>query len=420
MMRPIKRKKVGENEKLNRNRGKPDLISTLPDGVLSSIISYLPIDEAVRSSILSKRWIPLWKHTSHLNFDGTRMTKSFIQATEEDVRKYGKLVNSILHNHLGDLINSLSTFESSENLKILKLKKMEMKNETINGILKNCLGLEKFSLVDSIGFDFLKIKSHHLRVLELKRLGIKEIDVYADDLQVVVFDSLICPGRGVKIYSQNLRNFSSSYDPAAQMSLKTYEILENCSDLFKTQTTNIFLFLKTLSIELDLNNMREVLPFSYILRSCICLNTLEITIPTVEAFEHCELPFPKSIFWERQEMYNCINHKLKFVTIRGVTGKEQEVNFLKHLITRAYIVEKINVIWMGMVVKLLMGMYLVDTSIELFVARDPVDMACELGIAVDAFVELATTVPDPCGGFCPLPSSVVLTIFLVYFLLGIA
>lgn len=64
----------------------------------------------------------------------------------------------------------------------------------------------------------------------------------------------------------------------------------------------------------------------------------------MEAFEHCELPFPKSIFWERQEMYNCINHKLKFVTVRGVTGKEQEVNFLKHLITRAYIMKKINVI----------------------------------------------------------------------------
>jgi len=61
-------------------------------------------------------------------------------------------------------------------------------------------------------------------------------------------------------------------------------------------------------------------------------------------FEECALPFPKSMFWERQEIYNCINHKLKFVTLKGFTGKEQEVLFLKHLITRAYVMKTINVI----------------------------------------------------------------------------
>ncbi|CAI8618431.1 unnamed protein product [Vicia faba] len=416
-MRPITRKKVRANERVNRNQGKPDLISTLPDGVLSSILSSLSIDEAVRSSILSKRWIPLWKYAPHLDFDGTRMMKSFVNATGKDAREYGKLVNSILHHHLGDLISCrfihlpknlivgdvkgwieyvmeknkrmthlslecwssiccydikdmkpnfrskifsvlcsleltnyvlarsvLSAFESCENLKILKLKKMKMKNETINGILKKCLGLEKFSLIGSIGFDILKIKSPGLKFLELKKLRVKEIEVYAEDLQVVVIDSLVCPGKCLKIYSQNLRTFSSSYDQTTQMSLKTHEILENCSDLFESQMTNIFLFLLTLSIELNLNNLREVLPLSYILRSCIHLKTLEITIPIVEAFEDCELPYPKSIFWERQQMYNCINHKIKFVTMRGFTGKVQEVKFLKHLITRACVMEKINVI----------------------------------------------------------------------------
>jgi len=32
------------------------------------------------------------------------------------------------------------------------------------------------------------------------------------------------------------------------------------------------------------------------------------------------------------------------VTLKGFIGKEQEVEFLKHLITRAYVMEKINVI----------------------------------------------------------------------------
>ncbi|CAL5213148.1 unnamed protein product [Lathyrus oleraceus] len=417
MMRPITRKKVCVNERVNRNQEKPDFISTLPDDVLSSIISSLSIDEAARSSILSKRWTPLWKHASHLDFDGTRMVKPSLHATEKASREYGKLVDSILHHHLGDLSSCrfihfpsnlafgdvtewmdyvmeknkslthlslecrssscggntqymnpnfqskifsvlssleltnyvlqssvLSVFENCENLKVLKLKKTTMKNEIIDGILKKCPGLEEFSLIDSMGFDMLKIKSPYLRFLELKKLRFDQIEVYAEDLQVVVIDSIFCPTKFLKIYSQNLRNFSSSYDQKAHMSLKTHEILENCSDLLEPQTTNIFQFLMTLSIQLNMNNLREVLPFSYILRSCIHLKTLEITIPIVEAFEDCELPYPKSIFWERQQIYNCINHKLKFVTVRGFTGKVQEVKFLKHLITRGCVMEKINVI----------------------------------------------------------------------------
>ena len=73
-----------------------------------------------------------------------------------------------------------------------------------------------------------------------------------------------------------------------------------------------------------------------------------------------------------------------------------------------------------MVVKLFMGMAPVDPGIELFVAMDlvDVDMAYEQGITVDAFVELAMLVLDPCRGFFS-PSLAVLTIFMVCFLLGI-
>jgi len=74
-----------KTKKTKRNHGKSDLISTLSNDILSSIISYLFVDQAVRSSILSKRWEHLWKHASHLDFDGTCMIKSlFIRATEED------------------------------------------------------------------------------------------------------------------------------------------------------------------------------------------------------------------------------------------------------------------------------------------------------------------------------------------------
>lgn len=92
--------------------------------------------------------------------------------------------------------SALLAFQSCEKLKILKLKKLAMENSIINGILKNCYGLEKCSLIDSIGFNSLKIENQNLKFLELLWLNVKEIDVNVDDLQVIVIDSLVCTPKG--------------------------------------------------------------------------------------------------------------------------------------------------------------------------------------------------------------------------------
>ncbi|CAK8574985.1 unnamed protein product [Lathyrus sativus] len=257
----------------------------------------------------------------------------------------------------------LSAFESCERLKILKLKNMFMVDTTINGILQNCYGLEKFSLVESKGFNSIKIENKSLKTLELFRLNVRNIHVRVEELQILVIDSIICPPKDLRIYSENIRTFCSAYNPFDQRTqlhyrqrnkiLKTQDILENCSDLFKSRSINIFRKLLTLSIDLDLNNIREVLALSYVLMSCGLLQTLKITIPANEASasnittndDDCALPYVKSMFWETREMYYFdFFEKLKFVTLKGFTGKEQEVIFARLLIARAYMMEKMYVI----------------------------------------------------------------------------
>ncbi|KAJ1430788.1 Leucine-rich repeat domain superfamily [Sesbania bispinosa] len=268
---------------MKNNGDDEDLIRQLLDEVLCCIISSLSIDEAVKSSILSKRWrSPLWKYSSRLDFDVTRMIKPFSQlqnpvtfglnlTIEEVAGRYGNLVNTILKDHLGDLtscsfrnflqiiapreveawidcgvqknkrLNSLtlecihvilkvsqifsdtpqavrldlhpkifsnlfyldltnyilsesapSAFEGCTNLKILKLKRVVMEEETIKGILDNCLGLEKLTLIESIGFKKLKVQNPSLTTMELRWMFLCEIDVSVENLQFVVLDSLIC------------------------------------------------------------------------------------------------------------------------------------------------------------------------------------------------------------------------------------
>ncbi|XP_022764283.1 F-box protein At2g39490-like [Durio zibethinus] len=58
-------KTLGINEQI-----KDDIISCLPDDILSRIISFLPFDSAIRTSLLSTRWENLWKK-AFLARDGT-------------------------------------------------------------------------------------------------------------------------------------------------------------------------------------------------------------------------------------------------------------------------------------------------------------------------------------------------------------
>lgn len=53
-----------------------DNISKLPNDVLLLILSRLSTEEAIRTSVVSKRWEHVWKQLSHLVFDIPRIINS--------------------------------------------------------------------------------------------------------------------------------------------------------------------------------------------------------------------------------------------------------------------------------------------------------------------------------------------------------
>ncbi|KAF5472544.1 hypothetical protein F2P56_009255 [Juglans regia] len=88
-----------------------DMISSLPEGILSSIISLVSLREAAATGILSKRWRYLWMSSFNLDLDGKNMFGDHFQwqCTQWKQKKKSRFVswvNHILELHVGEKVDS--------------------------------------------------------------------------------------------------------------------------------------------------------------------------------------------------------------------------------------------------------------------------------------------------------------------------
>jgi len=67
-----------------------DLISALPDAVIHRIFSFLPLQDVVKTSVLSKRWRPTWTTATDLVFNGE------ILARLRSTLDFSSLIDSVL------------------------------------------------------------------------------------------------------------------------------------------------------------------------------------------------------------------------------------------------------------------------------------------------------------------------------------
>ncbi|PHT86326.1 hypothetical protein T459_08432 [Capsicum annuum] len=138
----------------------PDALSYLPDNIIDVILMCLPCKDAVRTSILSKKWRYHWNDIQHL-------------VLHLPLRKIYKLPSSLFTCSLRHLslcycsIHHPSTFQRFDNLISLELCEVTMSSELLESLISHCPLLEKLVLDIQDKLDTIEINAPLLRSFDL-------------------------------------------------------------------------------------------------------------------------------------------------------------------------------------------------------------------------------------------------------------
>ncbi|KAL7115645.1 hypothetical protein ACP275_04G195000 [Erythranthe tilingii] len=172
-----------------------DRISQLPpDDILVDILSRLSLKEAARTSVLSSRWINLWKHTPSLDFDDKSVLRKVYNQDEVlkiERRKYVKWVNSVLRSHKSTVLKEFRIhfpLNTSGRKKITRwlefalsrqVQKLELDIQNYHDPCKEYLFPDGFLIPSSCRDNnpCMLVDFKSLRSLSLKSVGVSDGDI---------------------------------------------------------------------------------------------------------------------------------------------------------------------------------------------------------------------------------------------------
>ncbi|KAJ3671764.1 hypothetical protein LUZ60_007843 [Juncus effusus] len=375
-----------------------DLISHLPDCLLSSILALLPIKDSARTSVLSRRWRCLWT-LSPLHLDDSALKPSCRQTRESVSRivslhpgpipvcKISQFDDPLFHPALDDLIDEITNkgikelcllfnnlgrvrykiplslircetiqnlslsdcffplspdvCSSFPNVKQLTLKFVFLWDELFHCLLSSCSKLEELELYNCSGLQCVKLNCMKLRKLTLH----EEIsDSKTGEMTIENAPELECLRFGetttlkTKITIKNAPKLESL--GFFNMESPLIRIGHTCfKSQFQYQMSisgcKLLPSIKTLCIRINFNHVScSLLPA--VLRCFPCLETLALKVVDKSPGQGLQI-----IPWETEGSFNFLTHHLKYVTIMDFRLRG-EVELVKFLILNGKILERIT------------------------------------------------------------------------------
>ncbi|KAL4381445.1 hypothetical protein AHAS_Ahas04G0134200 [Arachis hypogaea] len=288
-----------------------DRLSYLPNELLTMVISSLSIAKAARTSTLTKSWRGLWRHAACLEFDETTMPRPSILPERQlgTSSLYGTIIGMVFNGYVGDLRSvSFKHFHRSIDVGELEfwVDFVLNKFKKINSLSLKCERLvvepkppffPKGSRIVKLNFRLMKLK-----ILKLKNMRMSDGAI----------NGVLCKCLGLE-----------SLSIVESKGFKTLEINDPWLKFLELG------WLIVNEVDLSVKGLETLVEED------------ECSASANNSYDNVCLPFSTSMFWERNNLYNCINHTLKFATIKGFTGKEQEVNFIEHVIKNATMIKRL-------------------------------------------------------------------------------
>ncbi|KAF7850171.1 hypothetical protein BT93_L5792 [Corymbia citriodora subsp. variegata] len=371
-----------------------DKISELPGHIMDNILSRLPIKDAVRTSILSRKWRYKWSSVPELVFDDQCTSLGGVPSLQPNVQKnLVQIIDEVLLLHTGPIQTFMlchKGFQATSNIDhwILHLSRVSIKvivlyiyrgwNYKIPTCLFNCQDLIKLKLlrsevkIPSTFEGFKNLLSLHLLLVELSpdglealisrcpllkhlqlwKLGIKQIKVEAGNLewldvegalQDVAFGVMNCL-KSIRIaFSDNIGN---RFGPGNANSSNLHQLFRNLPNIQSLKLQNYSL--KYLAI----GNVPKTPPNELVhlkcLFTCIDFNSVEEILTAmclIRSSPQLKLvDFQNRVedqqttrigttadFWEDHRA--CCLEKVQVVSIGGISGSEPELELINILLT---------------------------------------------------------------------------------------
>ncbi|GAB4839394.1 hypothetical protein Ancab_028918 [Ancistrocladus abbreviatus] len=319
-----------------------DRISNLPGHIIDRILSYLPIKDVVRMSILSSKWRYKWASIPHLVFDNQCFPSSQDQAIIRS--KLVNIIDRVLLLHTGPIYKFklshrdlqavadidgwiLHISRSSVKEFILEIwKGRRYKIPSCLYLCKNLIHLELFNCL-------LRLPSSFSGFPNLKSLDIQHISMEQD-----AFENLIssCP---LLESSSNLLKFFLHLPRIQRLEVQSFFLKYLAVGNVPGRLSFARVDLSYLSLRINFNDLKESSAALCIFRSSPNLVELEMLARPEEENAVRTL----TSFWLEDGHCNCRFDQLQLVRISDISSARPELDFMRFILMNSPVLENMTV-----------------------------------------------------------------------------